>query len=241
MYVLMLAFVLMTAIPAVAADLTVYTAANFTLPMKELAKRYTEKTGVNVVTNFGSTGMLYGQIENGAPVDVFFAADEKRPALLFEAGASEEPVIYAKGKAVLWSMNPAANDAATWQEALRALPDGKIGLSNPKTAPYGATAKAALEKTGLWAEYEPRMVFGKNVSQAFQFAHSDAAVASFCALSQALSEEGAKGKHWLMPEAETVSQAACVLTKGNTEEAKKFMEFVLSDENKELISSYGYE
>lgn len=234
--VLMLAF---TASSVLAEELSVYTAANFTLPMKELAKRYEEQTGVKIVPNFGSTGMLYGQIENGAPVDLFFAADEKRPEMLFKAGKSLQPVTYAKGRAVLWTLKDIT--AETWQEALQALPDGPLGLSNPKTAPYGATAKATLEDAGLWEKLEARIVYGKSVSQVFQFAHSDAAVASFCALSQTLSEEGAKGHHWIMTEAAPVSQGACVLKGEKQESAAKFLEFVLSDANKELLGSFGYE
>ena len=226
--------------PAMAADLSIACAANFTAAMKELSALYTQDSGVKTTCAFGSTGMLYGQIKNGAPYDVFFAADEKRPNLLYKEGLGLEPVLYAKGKVVLWTANKDSK-YTDWQAAVTDSKTQKVGIANPKTAPYGLMAEQAMAKAGVLDAVTPKLVFAKNVGMAFQFAYSDSAEFSFVALSQAISGKGKGGKYWMVPQAGPVFQAACALKDKQEKLAGDFLNWLNTAKAKEIIKKYGYE
>lgn len=225
---------------AFAKPLTVACAANFTAAMKELAAQYEKETGTEVRCTFGSTGMLYGQIENGAPFDLFFAADQKRPALLHKAGLAAEPAPYAKGRSVLWTANTELQ-GDSWKDVVASAEVKRIGIANPKTAPYGLAAQDAFTACGLDDAVAPKLVFGKSVGVSFQYAFSEAADASFVALSQAISGKGLSGKYWPMPEAAQVKQDACVLLSGQVQAAESFLEWMRSEQVAKVLKKYGYE
>ncbi|QJB56779.1 molybdate ABC transporter substrate-binding protein [Pseudodesulfovibrio sp. zrk46] len=227
--------------PAYSADLSVACAANFTGTMKELAALYEEETGRSVQCSFGSTGMLYGQITKGAPYDLFLAADEKRPAMLFEQGLAESPSTYAKGEVVLWSKNKNLGAIPTWDEVLCCMDVKRVGIANPKTAPYGKRAAEAMATAHIYTKTEPKLAFGKSVGAAFQYAYSGAADVSFAALSQALTSKGAKGVYWPIPLADPVNQSACVLKTGRTDTANDFLQWMTTASARTIIRKYGYE
>lgn len=214
--------------------------ANFTDTLKKLTTEY-EKTGAEVTCVFGATGMLYGQIINGASYDLFLAADEKRPAMLFDKNLALEPKIYAKGTAVLWSMSKELKGLPTWEDVLVSPDLMRLGISNPKTAPYGATADASLRAAGLYSKIESKIAFGKSVGTAFQYGYTGVADATFIALSQAVSEKGMLGTYWDIPNSARINQAACVIRSGNVEGAQKFLEWIKGEEARSILRRYGYE
>lgn len=217
-------------------------AANFILPFNDIARVFEQKTSFRVNPIFTSTGNLYAQIRNGAPYDLFLAADQIRPALLFKEGLAEKPFIYARGKVVLWTAKKVLCSAAhTWQDAVLSTMVEQIGSANPDTAPYGAAGVEALKREGLWKVIGEKLVYGQSVAQAFQYAHSRAVDASFCALSFALSTQGREGCHFLVLQAPDVIQAACVLKRGESNIAvRKFAEFLVSAEVAAIKRKYGY-
>ena len=227
--------------PAHAAELSIACAANFTAPMKELAALYEQQTGAPVTCAFGSTGMLYGQITNGAPFDLFFAADEHRPALLHAAGLALPPVLYARGRVVLWTRDRTLTSLTGWKAVVTSPVVKRIGLANPKTAPYGEAAREALAAAGLMEAAQPRLAYGKNVGMTFQFAYSGAADIAFVALSQALSAEGSSGTHWPVPEAHPVRQAVCVVAGKDEAGAAAFLAWMRTAPARTIIMRYGYE
>lgn len=232
---------LMFCASAFAGSLSVACAANFTGAMKDLVKLYEQNTGSEVTCAFGSTGMLYGQIKNGAPYDVFFAADQKRPALLFKEGLSLKPSTYAKGKLVLWSKSKTIESLATWKDVMKYPKLNKVGTANPKTAPYGKRSMEALDKAGLMSIAKDKIAYGKNVGQAFLYAYSESTDASFVALSQALSAKGKEGKYWTIAEAGPVTQDVCILKSGKKDAAEAFLKWLKTGEAVKIIKAYGYE
>ncbi|GKT37500.1 Molybdate ABC transporter, substrate-binding protein like protein, partial [Aduncisulcus paluster] len=162
--------ILLLALPltASAADLMIAQAANFMPAMKEIIPAF-KKT-------------LYAQIVNGAPFDLFLAADERRPQKLFNDGLAETPFVYAKGKVVLWSKDK-RNIGKSWQETIKAGKLNKISIANTETAPYGTAAMMALQHAKLWEQVKPELVYAQSIAQAFQFASTGAADAGFCAYS----------------------------------------------------------
>lgn len=221
--------------------ISVAVAANFISTFKEIAADFEAKTGVNVEGTFSSTGNLYNQIKNGAPYDVFLSADEQRPALLQKEGLTEGTFIYARGKVILWSANKAFCESATWQDALKNTWIKKIAIANPLTAPYGASAKAALQKAGLLDALQSKLVNAHDIAQSFQYATTSAVDAGFCSLSAMASPEGKSGCFYLVAEAPDIVQAACIMK--NTKKrvnAELFSAFLLSDQATKIKIKYGY-
>jgi molybdate transport system substrate-binding protein len=216
-------------------------AANFMVPFKEIAAAFEEQTKIKVEATYSSTGSLYGQIVNGAPYDVFLSADEETPRSLFDKGVGEKPLLYATGRVVLWGGGKEICGAKDWKEALRRPGVRKIAIANPVTAPYGAAAETALKKCGLWKEMSDRMVVAQNVGQSFQYAVTGGTDGSFCALSAALSEPGAKGCHYLIDEAPPIRQAACLLSRtARKNDASRLLMFLNSPKASEIKKRYGY-
>lgn len=232
------------AIPALglAEDkISVAVAANFISAFKEIAADFEEKTGVKVEATFASTGNLYSQIKNGAPYDVFLSADEERPALLEKEGWTEGTFIYAHGKIILWSADKAFCKAATWQEALKKNPIKKIAIANPITAPYGTSAKVALQRAMLWDALQAKLVNAQDIAQSFQYASTGAVDAGFCSMSAALIPPGQNGCYYIIAEAPAVTQFACVAKKAkNAVCAELFATFLMSDHAVKIKTKYGY-
>ena len=240
--VALILIVLMSSVTAFAGEIiSVAAAANFISAFKELAADFETKTRIKVEGTFSSTGNLYSQITNGAPYDLFLSADEERPAKLNKDGAADTPFIYAKGQAVLWSANNDFCKAATWQVALKKEQVKKIAIANPQTAPYGAAAKKALEKAGMWEPLQRKLVNAQDIAQSFQYASTFAVDAGFCAMSATVSPEGKKGCFFVINEAPEIIQSACILKRTTHRVVvEKFVEFLNSPDAKEIKVKYGY-
>jgi len=222
-------------------SLNVAVAANFVRPMEEVVDIFVKKTGIVLKPTYSSTGKFYAQIKNGAPFDVFLAADCRRPDLLYKEGVAEKPVIYARGQAVLWTGIKGLCSEPSWQAVMSRDDLKKISISDPETAPYGDAAAKALKKTGIWEKVASRLIFAQSVGQAFQYAEMGGADVGFTALSYALSSDGKKGCYWPLSEAPPVVQEACILkvTK-NRVAAERFLQFLTSEEVKPILEKYGY-
>jgi len=159
-------------LPAQADPLRVAAAANLQKVFTDaLLPAFTKKTGVQVLPTYGATKLLATQIENGAPLDVFVAADTATPTKLLAekllAFGTVQP--YAVGRLVVWSRKDAGHHPQTLQDLASPL-YAKIAYANPKTAPYGLAAEQSLAKAGLSASVAPRLVQAENIGQALQFA-----------------------------------------------------------------------
>lgn len=234
--------ILMSSISAFAEEkISVAVAANFISAFKDMAADFEAKTKIKVEGTFSSTGNLYSQITNGAPYDLFLSADEERPAKLNKEGAADAPFIYAKGQAILWSANKDFCKAKTWQDALKNEQVKKIAIANTQTAPYGAAAKKALEKSGMWDSLQTKLVNAQDIAQSFQYASTSAVDAGFCAMSATVSAEGKKGCFFVINEAPEIIQSACLLKRTTNRAAvEKFVEFLNSPAAKEIKVKYGY-
>jgi len=221
--------------------ISVGVAANFISAFKEIATDFEAKTGIRVEATFSSTGNLYSQIKNGAPYDLFLSADEKRPEILQAEGWTEGTFIYARGQAILWSADKDFCKAANWQDALKNGKIKKIAMANPVTAPYGAAAKTALQKTSLWDALEPRMINAQDIAQSFQYANTGAVDAAFCARSATLTPQGKTGCFYPVPEAPDVVQAACTAKNAkNLKAAELFAAYLCSGYAVKIKTKYGY-
>ena len=221
------------------ARVKVAVASNFTAPMKEIAKAFNQSTGHQALISFGSTGKLYAQIHHGAPFEVFLAADQERPELLFKQGYSNQPDTYAIGKLALWSSNPELLKQGS--DILSGDAFKRIAIANPKTAPYGVGAIQILEKLQLANKLKPKLVMGENIAQTYQFVITGNAQLGFVAISQVAKSD--KDHYWAPPQDmyDPLKQDVVLLKKGQSNPvADEFLAFLASDEAKAIIHRYGY-
>ena len=223
-----------------AAEVKVAVAANFTDAVKEIGALFERASGHTAVFSFGPTGGLYNQITQAAPFEVFVSADQATPAKAIKEGHAVEGTsfTYATGKLVLFSKT----DGLTLGE--QTLKDGKftkIAIANPKTAPYGAAAIEVMEKLGVYAALEAKIVQGNNIAQTYQFVDTGNAEVGFVAFAQIALKRG--GSRWVVPASmyKTIAQDAVLLKTGaNNEAAKGFMAFLKGPEARKVIEKYGY-
>lgn len=221
-----------------ADDVHVAVAANFTAAMKEIAANFEQASGHHAIVSYGSTGKLYTQIKNGAPFEVFLAADQKRPKLLEQDDAASGRFTYAVGKLVLWSSD--AKRAAS-EQALRDGKFEKIAIANPKTAPYGAAAVEIMQNLGVYQAIEPKLVIGDSIAQTHQFAATGNAEFGFVALAQIALDDS--GSRWLIPDKlyAPIRQDAILLSKGKDKPAAQaLLAYLKGDAAKAVIQKFGY-
>ena len=237
---LLVALMLVTP-PLAAAELLVAVASNFRPAMEQIAIAFEKTTGHRVRLVPGSTGKHYAQIRNGAPFDIFLAADIERPLRLEREGLAvpESRFTYALGSLVLWS--PQANLVDADGEVLDSQPFRRLAIANPRLAPYGHAAMQVLESRGLWKTLQSRLVRGENVSQAFHFVHSGNADLGFVARSQILaSNNDAGGSAWTVPQAlYSPIEQQCVMLR-DSPAARRFLEQLRTPETLALIQQFGY-
>jgi molybdate transport system substrate-binding protein len=228
-----------------AGEVQVAVAANFAGPMEKLAAQFQKDTGHKAVVASGATGKFYAQIRNGAPFEVLLSADDETPARLEAEGqaVAKSRFTYAIGRLVLWSAK--ANYVDATGAVLKTGDFTHLAIANPKTAPYGAAAVAVIDKLGLTARLQPRLVQGENIAQAFQFASTGNAELGFVAQAQVWRDgKFTAGSGWIVPATmhAPIRQDAALLTRGaKNPAAQALLDYLRSDKAKALIRAYGYE
>lgn len=233
------------AFAAHAAEVQVAVAANFAVPLKEIAARFEKDSGHKLVAAFGPTGGLYTQVKNGAPFEVFLSADDSTPARLEREGeaVAGSRFTYAIGKLVLWSATAGYVDDKG--EVLKKNAFRHLSIGNPKTAPYGLAATQVLDKLGLAEAVKSKLVEGTNITQAYQFVASGNAELGFVALSQVYKDGRITGgSAWIVPVAlyEPIRQDAVILARGRSNAAAAaFLEYLKGPKAAAVIKAYGYD
>lgn len=224
-------------------------AANFSKPLQEIARRFEAQSGHTTRISHGSSGKLYAQIRQGAPYDVFLSADSDKPRRLSEAGfgAPDGPFTYAIGQLALWSPDPqrfaAQLPGASPAEAL--ADEKRLAIANPRVAPYGQAAIAVLKKLNLWGQMESRLVYGENIAQTYQFVSTGNAGAGFVALSQVwFRGQWLTGSAWQVPASShpPIRQDGLLLKRAkDNPAADAFVSYLNSAEVQTLLRDFGYD
>jgi molybdate transport system substrate-binding protein len=223
--------------------LQVAAAADLALAFKDVGAAYEQKSGDHVVFSFGSTGLLAKQLAQGAPFDLFAAANVSFTDDVIKAGAclADGRTLYARGRIVVWWR---ADSPVPPPRTLADLADPrfiKIAIANPVHAPYGRAAQQAFTKLGIWPRVQPRLVFGENVQQTLQFARSGNAEAAVVALSLAVVSDGT-----YIPVDESlhdpIDQALVVCGKDRARlgRARAFAAFVAAPAGRAIMRRYGF-
>lgn len=230
---------------AQAGEINVAVAANFSNPLKVIAAQFSRASGHRVNLSAGSTGKLYAQIINGAPFDVFLAANVSEPARLENErqAVAGSRFTYAVGRLALWSADPmrVRGDCAA---VLMRNDYARLAIANPDTAPYGQQARNALKNLGLLSEVEKKLIVGSDIGQAFQYVYSRNVELGIVSLAQVLDPNNqTPGSHCLIPQAlyEPLLQQAVLLWRAaDNPAARDFLVFLRSPAAQDIIRQYGY-
>ncbi len=216
-------------------------ANNFFGPMKQLAADFASTSEHSIEISTGSTGQLYAQITNGAPFDLFFAADTVRPEKLVVDGAAVDEFTYARGTLVLWS----ETSDVDVKDQLSSLKFTHLAMADPKLAPYGLAAEQAMEKMGLYASVSDKVVMGKGLNPTYQFVVTGNAELGFVAKSQVYADNQYKtGSYWEVPvdSYQEIKQDAVTLNAGKDNlAAKAFLDYLQTERAQSIIASFGYQ
>jgi molybdate transport system substrate-binding protein len=234
------------AIPTRAQELAVAAAADLKFAMSEVAGQYEKQAGNKVNVTYGSSGNFFSQLQNGAPLDLFFSADIDYARKLETAGLAEPGTLYryAIGRIVIWAPADSKVDVTTlgWKALLSGSVQ-KISIANPEHAPYGRAAVAAMQKAGIYDQVKAKLVYGDNISQAAQFVQSGNAQVGIVALSLAISSAMQDGRRWDIPADmhPPIEQAAIVLKNArNKDGARSFLDFVKTEAARATLAKYGF-
>lgn len=219
---------------------TIAVASNFTAPLKAIIEEFEEQTSFETSMVVGATGQLYAQIINGAPFDIFLAADQKRPDLLIENGFAqkEDRMTYAIGQLVLYRAAGLPDKPLT---GIRELAKHRIAIASPKLAPYGVAAISVLKELGVFEDVQHLIVEGKNISQAFQFVETGNTEIGLLSLSQMRGKSTMSYK--VIPEDlyGAVRQDGVILEHGEGNKgARAFFRFLSSESAQKVIIDFGY-
>lgn len=237
----LLILLLSTTQVAQAAKLRIAVASNFKYAMTSLVDAYQAQSDDEIVVSYGSTGKHYAQIKNGAPFDLFYAADEVRPNLLVKQGdaSSSNHFIYAIGRLVLWSSeeNKVDDGAILMSNNFRYL-----AIANQRLSPYGKAAQEVLSYFGLSNKFKGRIIQGENIAQTFQFVDSGNADLGLVAYSQVVAKiDNSNGSFWLVPKEfhQPIMQRAVIINE--TKPSLAFFDFTKSQNAQQIIQAAGYE
>lgn len=226
---------------AAPVELTVAAAADLQFAFQEIGALYEQATGHRVIFSFGSTGQLAQQIENGAPFDLFAAANISFVDNLAQKNLviPETVALYARGRIVL-AVNRKAGVTATALDDLRAPTITHIAIANPDHAPYGVAAREALISAGVWDDVQSKLVYGENVRQTLQFVQTGDAQVGIVALSVADVPEIS----WTLLDDtlhNPLDQALAVVARSSLQdEARAFAAFINSPTGRPVMQRYGF-
>lgn len=231
--------------PAQPVTITVSAASDLTQAFAEVGQQFEAQTGTKVLFNFGSTGQLTQQIEQGAPVDLFAAANISYIETLEKQGLilADTKQVYGRGRIVLWTRADSPLKLERVEDLLNPAVQ-RIAIANPDHAPYGVAAREALQTAGIWDAVQPKLVLGENIGQAYQYAETGNVDVGIIALSLVLpAASGAAGRYVLIPETlhSPLDQAYAVIkTAAHEPQARAFAAFVASAAGREIMRRYGF-
>jgi molybdate transport system substrate-binding protein len=231
------------------AALTVAAAADLTDAFAEIGQRFTVESGIAVRFNFGSTGQLAQQIEQGADVDVFAAASVTHIEDLERKGRMKRATrrFYGLGRLVIWSREESPLKLEQIED-LRQPGIRRIAIANPEHAPYGIAAREALIAAGVWPDVYLRIVPSENVRQALRYAETGDADVALVARSLCREKDDARGAaprgRWSLIPASLhapLNQAMGVVAGTRHEaEAQRFIDYVTGREGRAILARYGF-
>lgn len=226
-----------------AADINVFAAASLSDVLKEIAKTYEKETGDKVVFNFGASSLLARQIEEGAPADIFFSADEAKMDGLEKKGLILKETRKSRLSNTLVIVVEKSSDLVV--QSAKDLAQEKIkrlALAEPASVPAGIYAKSYLEKIGAWDKVAGKVVPTENVRGALAAVESGNVEAAIVYKTDAaISKKVRVAFEVPAREAPDISYPIAVVKESRqTEAAKKFLKRLGSEDPGKVFERYGF-
>jgi molybdate transport system substrate-binding protein len=223
-------------------EIIVAAAANLSEVLNDIKPLFEKTYSCKLTITFGSTGLLSHQIEEGAPYDVFAAADVTTIDALEKKGliVPGTKAIYARGRIVYWQRKD-AKIICTQLKDLTQPGIRRVAIANPETAPYGQAAKETLMSEKLWDSVKDKLVYGENIRQTKQYAETGNVDGAILAMS--LTKDTI-GQYFVIDSSlhKPIDQAMGVIKRSTHQDlAKKYCDFLLSPTCKPIWEKYGYE
>lgn len=226
-----------------AAEINLFAAASLADSLKEIAGTYQKESGDKIIFNFGASSLLARQIEEGAPADLFFSADEAKMDGLEKKGLIVKETRKSRlGNSLAIVVTKDSALAISSAKDLAGEKVKRLALAEPKTVPAGIYAKEYLTKQNLWAALEPKLVPTENVRAALAAVESgnvdagivyqtDAAISKKVKVALAIpAVEGPKISYPL----------ALVKDSKQPDAAKKFLAYLEAKAAGEVFRNYGF-
>jgi len=242
--VAVICFAYLSEAQAARQTLRIAAAADLQPVLPVLLGEFESQTGIHAEASYQSSATLATQIINGAPFDVFMAADMGFPQRVIAAGLAEDTqaIAYARGTLVLW----ARNDSRFRQLSINALsfPGLKsLAIANPEHAPYGRAAQAALMKLGLFDTLKPKLVIAENIAQAAQFVESGNAELGLISLTSAVTPRLRAAGHYVEVPQDAyppILQGVVILKRpAGTQAGRRFLDFLSSPSVQQQLQAAG--
>lgn len=228
--------------------ISVAAAADLKFALDEISRQFTARNKeIHVNITYGSSGNFHSQLLNHAPFDVFLSADVEYARKLAEQGLSAPggEFVYAIGRIVVWV--PTNSPIEVQKLGMRSLQQpsvSHIAIANPRHAPYGRAAEAAMRSTGVYDSVRSKLVFGENVAQTLQFVQSGNAEIGIVALSLAVSPAVRdQGRFWEVPldSYPKMEQGGVILKWAKDADAAfAFRDFLKKPEGRAIFKKYGF-
>jgi molybdate transport system substrate-binding protein len=226
-----------------AASLTVFAAASLTDSLKEIGRNYQRKTGEKIDFNFAGSSLLARQIEEGAPADIFFSADEAWMNTLEKHGLIVKTTRKDRLSNSLVIVVPITSSYRIGSpQALTNATVTRLALADPKAVPAGMYAREYLEKLHLWEQIAPKVVPMSNVRAALAaVASGDAEAGIVYKTDAAISKEVMVDYEVPPQEGPKISYPLAVL-KNSSEQgaATTFLNYLESDQAGKVFKKYGF-
>ncbi|MDP4098525.1 molybdate ABC transporter substrate-binding protein [Paenibacillus sp. P96] len=225
-------------------ELTISAAASLTDALQDIKQAYeAENDGVALQFNFGASGALQQQIEQGAPADIFLSAATKNMQALVDGGlieANQQHNLLSNELVVITTAD--SNIVIGAEKDLLRTEIQRIAIGIPESVPAGSYAKEALTAASIWDSLQPKTVQAKDVRQVLQYVETGNADAGFVYKTDALSSQGVKIALTVNPAAYSPIQypAGIVKATQHPEEAEAFYRYLQSDEAKAIFEKYGF-
>jgi molybdate transport system substrate-binding protein len=235
-------FILILGFNASASELQVFAAASLTDALKDIAAQYQQKTGTQVEFNFAASSVLARQIQEGSPADIFFSADEEKMDWLQKKGLIVNETRKSLLSNSLVIVIPIDSKATIENPQQLAKWNWKIAIAEPKIVPAGIYSKKYLQNIGLWSKLMDRIIPTENVRAALAVVETGDVDAAFVYKTDAKISQRVKIAYEISTKDSPKISYPVAVIKGseNLVTAKKFAEYLSSEESISIFKKYGF-
>ena len=223
-------------------SITVFAAASTTNAITDIANKFTEATGISIITSFASSSTLAQQIDAGADADVYISANQKWADYLEQKElCKDRKTIVGNRIVIIVPQNSSIDEKSA--SALLSDKIVNIAMGDPAHVPAGKYGKEALLKAGIWDQVSAKVTSAKDVRSALAYVETQAAEAGIVYSTDASISDKVKVLY-MFPEdatAKPISYPALILSNAkDPESAKKFFDFLSNDAAKDVFEEYGF-